>query len=105
MYTNSVVICYYITQEMQIYATSGNEARLKVLEDTDMLAIGLSSQGTYVCSCAVMLMALFTGWMYSSDDSILPRPPQCCEGSPPGRGQHQHHLTGEVLFITGSSVL
>ena len=75
---------------------------MKVLEDTDILAIGLSSQGTYVCSFAVMLMALLTGWVYSSDDSILQRSPQCSEGSPPGRGQHQHHHAGEILFITGS---
>ena len=61
MYTNSVVMCFYITQEMEIYTTSGNEARLKVLEDTDILAIGLSSQGTYVCSFAVMLLSLQDG--------------------------------------------
>ena len=29
----------------------------------------------------------------SSDGSILLRPPQCGEGTPPSRGQQQHHLT------------
>ena len=36
--TQTLVMCDYITQEInhQIYTTSGNEARLKVLENTDI---------------------------------------------------------------------
>ena len=40
-----------------------------------------------------------TGWGYSSDDSILLRPLQCGEGTPPDRSHHQYHLAGEDTTI------
>ena len=52
--------------------------------------------GQYAC---VDSSPSLTGWRNSSDDSIPPRPPQCGEDTPSSRGHHQHHHTGENLYV------
>ena len=60
-------MCDYVTQEMQIYTTSGNEARLKVFEDTDILAIQSVST---ISRCTSV--ALLSFWWFSLKDGCTP---------------------------------
>ena len=58
-------LCSYVWLHNTIYTTSGNEARLKVLEDTDILAIGLYAK-------VHMFVALPTHWWLSLQDGCTP---------------------------------
>ena len=44
----------------------------------------------------ISILTVLTGWKDCSDPISANWPPQCGEGTPQGRGQHQHNHTGEV---------
>ena len=51
-------------------------------------------------SCWWLSPPFLTEWGHSSDSSILQWSPQCGEGTPPGRGHHQHHQPGEIQTVS-----
>ena len=64
-----------------------------------MIVITVSHTWIYkssLCINKLVLSTLLAEWVHSSDHSILLWPPQCGDGTPPGRGHHQHHCTGEI---------